>query len=201
MLTEGRYVFIEKHIDKNRYIDDYDALKKLLQKKYGMPKRDVSVWKNSIYKDNPSDWGFAVSRGDLTYQTKWETPRTLISLNLQGKDYKIHLTIDYKSKMYLENRTSPPRVTRVKLIDWTSRKSPDGEYIYVEGILKNVSDVTVDFVKVKVLSVDEYGKLISIDDAYADPYTLLPGEEATFKVPIRNDPRIKEFKIKLEWII
>ena len=202
ILTRGKYEFVEEHTDKNKYIDDYNNIRKILMKEYGKSKRMLCTWKNknSLYRNNPEDWGFALSRGDLTYHSEWETPDTFIFLDLYGKDYKVYLTVDYKSKKYLEGQTSPPASgARIKLIDWTNRWDSTGEYIYIEGILKNIGNITAEFVKVKVISVDAQGKLISIDDAYADPYMMSPGQESTFKISIRSDPGIKDFKIKLQW--
>lgn len=94
-----------------------------------------------------------------------------------------------------------PSVSKAKIevVDWSNRLSSSGNYIYVEGILKNVGEAIADMVRVKVKSVDAKGKLISIDDTYADPSTLAPGQEATFQVMVRNDSRIEKFKLSVLW--
>jgi len=87
----------------------------------------------------------------------------------------------------------------IKIIDWTNRLSDPPQYYYVEGILKNIGNKTADFVKVKITAYDIDKKLISINDVYADPYTIVPDQEATFKVMVERDLRIKNFGINVNW--
>ena len=70
-----------------------------LTKKYGKPKMDFpGVWKNDLYKDDKSEWGFAVSLGHLAYGASWETSTTKIEIMLSGDNYKINLILSYFSK-------------------------------------------------------------------------------------------------------
>lgn len=94
-----------------------------------------------------------------------------------------------------------PSVSKAKMdvVDWNHRLSGSENYIYVEGILKNVGDEIAESVKVKVTSLDAQGKLVSIDDAYADPSIVAPEQETTFQVMVRNDPRIERFKLTVLW--
>jgi len=101
-LVRTKYVIDEEHVYKNDYIYDYVKLKDGLQKKYGKPKDSKSIWKNDLYKDEPQDWGLAISIGHLVYFTTWETPRTIITLALYGENYEITLAIEYKSKELAE---------------------------------------------------------------------------------------------------
>jgi hypothetical protein len=97
-LYNSGYGSTETHTNENLYIDDYNKLKDILIKKYGEPKTDKVVWKDDLYKDDKSQWGFAVSLGDLVYGAGWETPTTTITLMLYGDDYEISLVIGYNSK-------------------------------------------------------------------------------------------------------
>jgi hypothetical protein len=101
-LYSGSYRFTVKHVNKNRYIDDYKELKEILTKKYGKLISDEIKWKNDLYKDNKSEWGMAISVGDLEYWTYWETSTTEICLLLTGDNYKITLDIHYYSKKLKE---------------------------------------------------------------------------------------------------
>lgn len=101
------YAFSENHTNKNDYIQDYDGLKGLLIKKYGEPnkKRLLSIydreeiyWGYELYKDDESNWGLAISVGELSYVSIWETPTTEIELILDGDNYEISLRIVYISK-------------------------------------------------------------------------------------------------------
>lgn len=88
---------------------------------------------------------------------------------------------------------------KVEIVDWTSRLSSTGNYIFVEGTLKNISDTTAKSVRVKVESMDAKGVPVSFDDAHAKPYTISPGQEASFKVWVENNPwtEIEHFKLSV----
>lgn len=96
-LIGGMYSIQESHTNENAYIDDYNKLKEALISKYGEPDADNIDWKDDLYKDDPQDYGFAVSLGDLTYVSTWNLPDNLISLVLRGDNYKISLGILYQS--------------------------------------------------------------------------------------------------------
>ena len=101
------YSFTETHTNKNKYIDDYDSLVSTLTEKYGKPIKNTSVWSDDLYKDSPSDYGFAVSLGHLIYASNWETDTTSIIHGLTGDNYKISHNLYYQSKTYkyVEDKT------------------------------------------------------------------------------------------------
>ncbi len=49
-LTTGRYLATEEHSNKNDYINDYNTLKDLLEKKYGKPQKDKKYGKMTFIK-------------------------------------------------------------------------------------------------------------------------------------------------------
>jgi len=106
-LVRAEYIITEKHTNQNDYISDYNSLKELLTKKYGKPTKDEEFWRNDLYKDDYSHWGFAVSLGHHAYFTTWETPSTEILEFLHGDNYQITLGIGYTSKQFedLEKKT------------------------------------------------------------------------------------------------
>jgi hypothetical protein len=100
-LTQCAYFFDIEHSNKNSYIDDYKRVRKSLVDKYGEPKMSNElVWYNELFKDDPSQWGLAVSAGHCTYLTSWETTTTNIRLVLHGDNYKITLGATYGSKQF-----------------------------------------------------------------------------------------------------
>jgi len=101
-LYKGGYFFIEEHTDKNLYINDYMELMVILTKEYGKPIMDEIVWKNDLYKDEKSEWGTAISLGDLEYWAFWETLETEICLSLDSDNYEINLILSYGSKVLNE---------------------------------------------------------------------------------------------------
>ncbi|MCK4339192.1 MAG: FxLYD domain-containing protein [Candidatus Cloacimonetes bacterium] len=84
---------------------------------------------------------------------------------------------------------------KIKIVDWKNKLSASGNYIYVEGSLKNISDKTAEGVRVKVKSLDSNGEIVSIDDGYADPSLISPNEEGIFQIIIVNNYKIKEFSL------
>ncbi|MCH7755124.1 hypothetical protein IH970_08375 [candidate division KSB1 bacterium] len=60
-------------------------------------------------KDHPPDYqnyqnlGFSVATGELYYQTVWRTKTTTIYLELSGKNFDFHLSIDYNSKRLIDD--------------------------------------------------------------------------------------------------
>ena len=97
-LVRAKYIFVDKHTNKNDFIADYKTLKRVLTEKYGSPYDDNVVWKNDLYKGDTSEWGFAVSLGQLAYVEKWETPETTIYHLLYGENYEISHVVEYSSK-------------------------------------------------------------------------------------------------------
>lgn len=102
-LVRSKYMALETLLEMfvtkgNDYIIGYITLKKLLIDKYGKPTKDKQYGKNDRHKDDYQHWGSAISAGDLSYFTNWETERTSITLALYGHDYRITLVVGYKSK-------------------------------------------------------------------------------------------------------
>ncbi|MEE9356474.1 MAG: hypothetical protein V3U75_12865 [Methylococcaceae bacterium] len=97
-LTSSGYNIAKHHTNRNDYISDYDNLKDKLIEKYGKPLTEGDLWKNDLYKNDPQNWGLAVSIGHLIYLAKWETDRTDINLALAGDNFEITLALFYASK-------------------------------------------------------------------------------------------------------
>lgn len=99
-LVMARYLFNEEHTNKNDFIYDFKKLVNLLSKKYGEPDWNSPEWKNRLYQDDPSDYGFAVSIGHLVYSAGWLKDRTDISVILTGENYDITFLLQYASTKY-----------------------------------------------------------------------------------------------------
>jgi len=97
-LYRSAYIFTEKHVNKNAYIEDYENLKELLTNKYGKATWENVNWIDDFYKDIKGNWGLAVARGDLEYIITWETSITMVQMRLTGDNYKINLIIAYYSE-------------------------------------------------------------------------------------------------------
>jgi hypothetical protein len=97
VLVEGRYIFYAEHSNKSLFIDDFDKVKNFLIEKYGKPDIDNIDWKNNLFKDDPAEWGLAISMGHLVYFASWELSDALIRLLLSGDNYDITFALDYLS--------------------------------------------------------------------------------------------------------
>ena len=87
----------------------------------------------------------------------------------------------------------------IKVVDWINRLSPSGDYVYVEGIIKNIGDSSAYYTEVIIKALDKRGKLVCIEKTYADPSTILPKQEVTFKVMVKNYNNINSFKLDTLW--
>ena len=97
-LVKAKYMFHQQHSEFDQYITDYNNLKKALEKKYGKAQKERDIWSNDLYTNIPAEWGKAVSLGYLTRLSYWSIKNTEITLTLKGKDEKIDLWLEYKSK-------------------------------------------------------------------------------------------------------
>ncbi len=98
-LCRAVYLLTSNHTNKNDYITDYDDFKNLLTEKYGKPKEDKTVWKHNLYKNDPQNWGLAVTMGSLVKITKWETKDTNIVVFMDGENFECRVVIQYESKV------------------------------------------------------------------------------------------------------
>ncbi len=101
-LVEGRYIFIEKHSNKNLYIEDFNEVNNNLVEKYGKSSSSNTIWRDDLYKDDYSDWGTAISVGHLVFELKWIFIESMITHRLSGDNYKITHVLDYKSELHKE---------------------------------------------------------------------------------------------------
>lgn len=96
-LVRGRVRFTVEHSNSTDFVYDFERIKDLLIKKYGPVQRDEEIWKDDLYKDDPSDWGTAVGSGGLVKFATWNSGETAITLMLSGDNYEITLAVDYIS--------------------------------------------------------------------------------------------------------
>ena len=96
-LVRAKYIFVEKHSNKNDYLTDYTAIQKILGKKYGEAVDDKTYWKNDLYKTEYQSWGMAIAAGHLSKYANWKTPDSEVWLSLNGDNYKISHSAEYSS--------------------------------------------------------------------------------------------------------
>ncbi|MBN1604873.1 MAG: hypothetical protein JW915_24920 [Chitinispirillaceae bacterium] len=96
-LQRAELLISQDHTDPARYYKDYENLIRYLNPIYGTPLSDVRNWKNEMYKNDRSRWGFAISIGFLTCKTVWNNKRSQVSLNISGGNHKIKTNLEYIS--------------------------------------------------------------------------------------------------------
>lgn len=90
-------LFREKHSFDNAYIEDFESVDQSLTSKYGKANtQNLYSWKNSLYKDDPEEYGFAVSCGHLTIVSSWTFDNLFVGHVLYGDNFEISHTIMYK---------------------------------------------------------------------------------------------------------
>ena len=102
-LTSAEYEFSYEATLEYLCINNYRHLKEKLMEKYGKAIKDEDIWIDDFYKDNPKNWGRAVTRNHLLRYAQWETPNTRITVILTGDEYgNIALKIKYRSQQIKE---------------------------------------------------------------------------------------------------
>ncbi len=97
-LAIAGYFFDEKHLYNNDHIDDYQTIKSYVTEKYGHPISDNVSWKDDLYKNDVTEWGFAISIGHLMYTSRWKSDDIEISLTLKGDNFEISHMLMYANK-------------------------------------------------------------------------------------------------------
>lgn len=88
----------------------------------------------------------------------------------------------------------------VELTDWTWYTSGSGNYVYVDGMLTNISSRPMCYVEIHIATYDEEKNLLSTDWTYVDMDYIAPGGSTTFKVMTRKPPRIEWVEItNIQW--
>jgi len=96
-LYTSKYLFQEKHSNRNDFISDFNKINQILTDKYGEPNENEKIWRNDLYKNQPEDYGMAIAVGHLIYYSKWKLNKTTITLSLSGSNYKIKHIVEYLS--------------------------------------------------------------------------------------------------------
>ena len=90
-LVQASFSFTVEHpvAELNRYLDDYKTVERDLRRRFGEPRHENMVWKDPRLRDQPSEHGFAVSIGHLTFDSLYETERSWVVHVLQGEQHSI----------------------------------------------------------------------------------------------------------------
>ena len=100
-------LFQEKHSSDNLYIQDFDDIDESLTAKYGEPALDRNLnWIDDLFMGDEKNYGLAVSCGDLSIASIWDTENLQIVHTLEGDNYQIEHGMVYSYSLTHE-KTAP----------------------------------------------------------------------------------------------
>ena len=96
-LQKGVYSFEERRPNHQLFIDDYNKIDALLEKKYGNGKV-LDTWSSNIYKSDSSKHGSALWLGHVSKMTSFESGENLIAHTMSNSGKNINHYIMYQSQ-------------------------------------------------------------------------------------------------------
>jgi len=89
-------------------------------------------------------------------------------------------------KSVLPRVTVTPSGPQVEIAEWAWRKAYDGQVIYVEGTVTNLSIRAMKSVEIHVIFRDKDKNFLATDWSYADAAPLPPEETTTWTIAAFN---------------
>jgi hypothetical protein len=204
---------------RNEYINNYKKLKTYLIKRYGRPnEKGIESLEDEpiapfalVFWDNPTADIVLIGLILMEYEDNNEIGLSINYQSEEGKEIKEKENVVLDTEKEKAKKEAEAQIearikelenqpkAEIKFVDSTNRLSGSGNYYYVEGILKNIGKGYAYHLRVKIQSLDKYGKLISIDECYADPSTLAPNKEATYQAMVDYNSKIDKFSKTVYW--
>lgn len=88
-------------------------------------------------------------------------------------------------------------LTKVSLVDFSSSFSPKGDFVNIQGTLRNNGKEVINNAKINVKCKNEKGKIMLIETTTCQPLSIAPGSESYFNLKLDNTERISSFRIFL----
>ena len=106
-LKHAMYFINQGYYDPAKHHQDFVALDKLLEKKYGKPKDNKKIWSGTESIRKEFEDPLAVYFGYLSIKTEWKFGETLIShvLKKSGTEGGIHHSILFSDKNHKPNKS------------------------------------------------------------------------------------------------
>lgn len=100
-LNGGMYLLNTEHSNLTQYYKDYETLVDKYTSVYGIPSDVKEIWKDDLYKDDPSEWGMSIATGKTVFYTKWDDDKgNSVDIMLTGDNYEISTLISYEAGAY-----------------------------------------------------------------------------------------------------
>jgi len=88
-------------------------------------------------------------------------------------------------------------LTKVDLIDFNTSFTPKGDFVNIQGTLRNYGKEIINDAEINVKCKNEKGKIMLIKTTICRPLSIAPGSEAYFNLKLDNNERISSFRIYL----
>jgi hypothetical protein len=103
-LVSATLIYDQTHLDKQTFWNTFEKIGEKLDGKYGNH-TDLTKWRNDRFKNSESSYGYAASKGDVSFNHVWHTDKTTISLIMSGEDYEIMLSVVYRDSNHESKET------------------------------------------------------------------------------------------------
>lgn len=98
-LVRAKYVMLKKFSNNSDYYYQlHEPIKAILIEKYGKPKKESKMWKNNLYRKDPSQIGMAIGMGHYAEFINWENEKTKITAYIYGNNFDISTGVEYVSR-------------------------------------------------------------------------------------------------------
>ena len=88
-------------------------------------------------------------------------------------------------------------LTNVDLVDFSSSFSPKGDFVNIQGTLRNYGTEVINNAEINVKCKNEKGNIMLIKTTTCQPLSIAPGSESYFNLKLDNTERISSFRIFL----
>jgi len=88
-------------------------------------------------------------------------------------------------------------LNKVDLVDFSSSFSLKGDFVNIQGTLRNYGTEIINDAEINVKCKNEKGKIMLIENTSSQPLSIAPGSEAYFNLKLDNTKRISSFRVFL----
>jgi len=88
-------------------------------------------------------------------------------------------------------------LSNVDLVDFSSSFSPKGDFVNIQGTLKNYGKEIINDAEINVKCKNEKGNVMLVKTTTCQPLSITPGSESYFNLKLDNTERISSFRVFL----
>ena len=88
-------------------------------------------------------------------------------------------------------------LNKVDLVDFSSSFSLKGDFVNIQGTLRNYGTEIINDAEINVKCKNEKGKIMLVESTSSQPLSIAPGSEAYFNLKLDNTERISSFRVFL----